>query len=385
MNLLSPGPDAAQPPAHADVVVVGAGLSGLLAAHLLEQAGREVLLVESRDRIGGRILGVPSADAAHRFDLGPAWVWPDINRRLAHWLTALKLPLFEQQGPGATLVELPTQALRRYAADARQQAPSMRLVGGTAQLATALKSRLQRTRVLLDTRLQALSEDPAGGVLLHLDRQGQPTTCQARSVILTLPPRLLASALRWAPALPPALSRQWAAAPTWMAGQAKLLAVYATPFWREQGLSGTAFSQAGPIAEWHDASAVDGRAAALVGFVGLPGPARQRLGEQGLIDAGLGQLVRLFGAEAATPLQVQLQDWALERDTAAPADSQPQTRHPSPLSSALPAPWRDRVHLAGSEFSAEFPGYLEGAVCAAERAVQALLSQQGLRPAEPRA
>jgi monoamine oxidase len=45
------------------------------------------------------------------------------------------------------------------------------------------------------------------------------------------------------------------------------------------------------------------------------------------------------------------------------------------MSTALPAPWRDRIHLAGSEFAPDFPGYLEGAVLAAERAVDALQAQ----------
>ena len=38
---------------------------------------------------------------------------------------------------------------------------------------------------------------------------------------------------------------------------------------------------------------------------------------------------------------------------------------------------RDRIHLAGSEFAPDFPGYLEGAVLAAERAVDALQAQLG--------
>jgi monoamine oxidase len=42
----------------------------------------------------------------------------------------------------------------------------------------------------------------------------------------------------------------------------------------------------------------------------------------------------------------------------------------------LPAPGRERIHLAGSEFAPDFPGYLEGAVLAAERAVDALQAQR---------
>jgi monoamine oxidase len=70
-----------------------------------------------------------------------------------------------------------------------------------------------------------------------------------------------------------------------------------------------------------------------------------------------------------------VQDWADEAETATPADAQPATAHPAPVSTDLPEPWRGRVHLAGSEFAADFAGYLEGAARAAERAVQALHRQ----------
>ncbi len=104
------------------------------------------------------------------------------------------------------------------------------------------------------------------------------------------------------------------------------------------------------------------------------------MGRQALVDAAVAQLARLFGPEALTPQAVHLHDWADEAETATPADAQPASAHPTPMSTALPVPWRDRVHLAGSEFAPDFPGYLEGAVQAAEQAVYALQAQRRAHP-----
>ena len=64
------------------VVVVGAGLAGLAAARRLVQHGREVVVLEARDRVGGRTEG-HLLDDGTPLELGGQWIGPTQNRMYA--------------------------------------------------------------------------------------------------------------------------------------------------------------------------------------------------------------------------------------------------------------------------------------------------------------
>ncbi|MCU1601200.1 MAG: puo 2 [Frankiales bacterium] len=68
--------------AHHDVVVVGAGLSGLTAASALQHAGRDVLVLEARDRVGGRNHDLALPDGKGVVEMGGQWAGPGQNKVL---------------------------------------------------------------------------------------------------------------------------------------------------------------------------------------------------------------------------------------------------------------------------------------------------------------
>ena len=76
-----------------ETVVVGGGLAGLCAARDLSGAGRQVVLLEARDRVGGRTYSVPFEAAGLTVDLGAEWVDPDQHQAMMQELARYGIDL----------------------------------------------------------------------------------------------------------------------------------------------------------------------------------------------------------------------------------------------------------------------------------------------------
>jgi monoamine oxidase len=82
----------------ADVVVVGAGIAGLCAARELVRGGRDVVVLEARDRVGGRTFNHDIGDG-HIVELGGQWVGPPQDR-IAGLIDELGLEIFPTHTAG---------------------------------------------------------------------------------------------------------------------------------------------------------------------------------------------------------------------------------------------------------------------------------------------
>lgn len=240
-------------------------------------------------------------------------------------------------------------------------AGSRRIQGGINQLVDEIAGQIDTSHCFLGHVATGLSLD-GDVVTVDINRPSGHTRARAKHVALAIPPRI-AAGLKYSPELPAEVMQALAATSTWMAAHAKFFAIYDEPFWRSEGLCGTALSQSGPLAEIHDASPVAANSFSLFGFSGLDPGSRASLGRAEFIKQATAQLATLFGDQANSPKAVYFQDWSSERFTASVADREPQFRHPQyGLNPHMGGGWDGKLSFISTESSFSNGGLIEGAL-----------------------
>jgi putrescine oxidase len=385
-----------------DVVVIGAGATGLTAATRLRDAGRSVVVLEARDRVGGRLL-TDEIDG-QMYEVGGQWVSPD-QTALIDTLERLGLDTYERYREGesvyvgadgeakrftgdifpasahtegeierliALLDELvasldvaapwahPRAAefdhvsfrtwleqqsddaeardnIALFIADAMLTKPAhafsllqallmaasagsfsnlvdadfildRRVIGGLQQVPLRLAAQLDADDLRLSQPVRGIRYSDDGATVTTDD-----LSVSARHVIVAVPPNLY-SRIDYSPPLP--RLRQQALQHQSLGLVIKVHASYPTPFWRDAGLSGTAFSPYQIVHEAYDNSNFGEQRGTLVGFVSdekadalfrLPaGERRARI---------LASLAEYYGPEALDPVVYYESDWAAEEWT----------------------------------------------------------------------
>jgi monoamine oxidase len=357
------------------VIIVGGGLAGLYTAFQLEQLNIPYVLFEAKDVFGGRIHSkqpMGNNDESLFHDLGPTWIFPH-HYRMKALATNLQQNLFQQHIAGAVVYHEHTNIAPKIIKNG--QGPLLhRLEGGLYKLILALQTKLSKSHYQLSCQVDSLIKvNDTWQVSVKNTKDASVVIHETDNLILALPPRLVHEYLtpaRWASE---ALTKALAAVPTWMANQAKFIVTYNKPFWRDNGLAGQAFSRVGPMIEIHDASATDQQGFALFGFIGLSSQAIKSVSIEHLKAQCVNQLKLLFGEAAQDYEQCYLKIWGNDVYVATDKDRAEPPAHPDfhikQFSQELSSL---NLYLAGSEFSEEDAGYLEGAINAADTAISLL-------------
>jgi monoamine oxidase len=361
------------------VIIVGAGLSGLRAASLLIEKGINCRVLEARDRIGGRVLSTSDSIRPDlgKFDLGPTWFWPEYEGQIAKLVKELNLETFEQYMEGEILIERfqikpPERCVLKENSDEKW----LRLTGGVQSLIDALAETIPSAIVELETRVKKIQLNEDGDLTVEAElSNGMRKNFPAAAVIFALPPRLVANHIVFSPSLHPNLIADIVKKPTWMAGQAKVVAVYDRPFWRELGLSGYVLSAVGPLEEIYDASPIQG-SGALFGFFRMPPEARKKMGQDKILKLVVDQLVKLYGSEAKNVKAIFYKDWSSDSETTVEEDLSPLKNYESYGPLQVEGVWEKKIIFAGTETNSDYSGHLEGALLSAEKAVAEIINNR---------
>ncbi|MFI5778781.1 flavin monoamine oxidase family protein [Nocardia sp. NPDC051570] len=121
-----------------DVAVVGAGVAGLVAARELTRQGYRVLVVEARDRVGGRLHGAELPDGGE-IEMGGQWIGPGQDR-IAALITELGLSTYRTYDKGRRLFEFDGR-ISKYSGRIPRLSPWVLADVGQAQLRLDVASR----------------------------------------------------------------------------------------------------------------------------------------------------------------------------------------------------------------------------------------------------
>ncbi|TPW27440.1 flavin monoamine oxidase family protein [Pararhizobium mangrovi] len=417
-----------------DVVVVGAGFTGLAAASRLRELGLSCLVLEARDRVGGRVEASPNG-LGETVDTGGQFLCEDMAN-----VTALAKRF------GKTLVETPTagrvlvrppmdgEATDRLLADAhamrdrlntyepddaaiagitvaawthrQPESPDARrafraMIEGLwcieadrlplwylASNDRRITNETSELQYFVAGTMHALARDLASELEASL-RLRSPVTRVARSsdgVDITAmaenkEQRFHARAALLA--LPPATAAGIDFAPAlperliralaaWRSGKViKILLRYESAFWRADGHSGTVMWRE-PSSLYVFETSPSADRAMLTVFAGGPlAKAWHGLDEPALRNALLEHLAEALGEAARKPLDMKIRDWTDDAFSGGAYSDVVVDMDATDAEETLRA-GLPPLHFASSELSPSYPGYIEGALVAGRNVADAI-------------
>ncbi|HTU87520.1 MAG TPA: flavin monoamine oxidase family protein [Solirubrobacteraceae bacterium] len=249
--------------------------------------------------------------------------------------------------------------------DTRNGAQQSRFVGGSQEIAIRVAAALG-DRVVLNSPVGRIVQGKSD-IVVHSAKR----TVTAKQVIVAIPPTLTAR-IQYEPALPYARDQLVQRYP--QGTLTKVAAVYSTPFWRANGLTGQVLDTGGPVSASFDDSPDDGSLGVLFGFVGGDNArSYNALSPSARQSAVLNQYAGWLGSEAQNPLAYFDTVWSQEVWTRGCPVGIPSLGTLLAYGPQIREPV-GRIHWAGTETSTYWNGYMDGAVRSGDRAAQEVLS-----------
>ena len=442
--------------ASVDAVVIGAGLSGLIAARELRKKGKTVAVLEAKGRIGGRMVNQKVAGDGV-IDLGGQWggkthyrlealtdelnlkrypsyydgkakfIWngksyttdlfDDFNRAIgfsnpddielpedekqaaltlwkelfaiaktispekpwtspnaqeldvtpvSQWLSDRNASPLAQwmfgwicRGNGAQVFEPYETSMLHLAwtmavAPPRETPEDWLLYKGAGEVAKIIASELG-SRVILNAPVSKIDQDSSGLTVTY----GDCKTIRAKTAVVAIPPVLRLNII-FNPPLPPRFVQLMQRTP--MPSKWKVLAVYSTAFWREEGYCAAGSGNLDVLEQTADSCPPEGSPGIIASFVsGNKIGSFSQLSHQEQRTLVLKDLAAYWGPKASQPIELVIKRWTedpwitggygVTRSTGA--------------WTAFGSTWQDdhgKVFWAGTEQATRWPGYFEGAI-----------------------
>ncbi len=418
-------------PFDVDIVVVGAGFAGLTVASILQRKGVSVVVLEARDRVGGKVealvdaggrlvdtgaqfvndemsevlalaanVGAPRANSLHPGRVttvppqstGNPWTEAaallsmlgadhlDDSRTITQWVTGLAVD-------GVEVSASAREAVRSVINGSTCHDSNLIPVSYIAQLNQRTPVHVDELQSWFPTTLHSLTvhlaaslagalrlDCPVRAIHLHdasVDVVALDQVWHAREVVIATPPSVYAT-LGFTPPLPDDIT---GAAESFAAGTViKYLLRYPRAFWLDNGCNGTAQFIGPPGLYLADASVA--AAATLVGFVGGTTAVEwARHSQTQRLDAIVHHASVAFGDAASRPTSVLERVWAPD-EWGSGGYSNVQTMH-APQAATELAAGLPLVTFASTELATRFPGYVEGAIVAGQAAAAQVLQSLG--------
>ncbi|CAN7997060.1 unnamed protein product [Ixodes hexagonus] len=448
------------------VIIIGGGLSGLSAAKLLTEQGVDVIVLEARDRVGGRTHTVKN-DVVEWVDLGGSYVGPTQNHilRLSHelgvgnykifadlksihysggrayvfdttwaefgfwsplawfdinyvmhkmdkmmeeipakepwssphaeeWDAMTLQSFFEKETwtkhalcyltslsqvnlatePGQVSLLWALWYIKCCGGNRRingivNGAQERKFKGGSMVVSEKLHELLGE-RVHLDTQVCDLVQDETGVIVRVIDGSPRRPLSQADHAIIAIPLPMQLK-IHYEPPLPPLRNQLIQRSPVGSA--IKINVYYSTPFWREKGYNGGVSSCHQELCfnfVTDDCRPGFSLAALTVFVIGNNALTLQEMSREERRELVAADLAKVYGCdEACNPVHYEEKNWLQEQYSGGCYVSTFPTGVISRFGKTIREPFH-KVYFAGTESATTWPGYMDGAVQAGERAAR---------------